>query len=687
LVEVSGEAAGRDIIAMQLAETMRETYFGWRGSITAGLQQSVREANRVLFEENRNALPGDQRTAGVSCVVLRDENLFIAQAGPAAIYLAQEGKVSRFPDVSPWLDDVSLEEMDAAPVGDRRDIDVGLFHTQVGEDTTFLLVESPPARRLAANVWPTLLSNRSAETVLDALRDADRNDDLAAVVVKLGEERVARKPAPALPGEPEVAQAPAKPSGPPIWEQVAVWWAQLRLGEHLKTAGQAIAAALLGIWVALTTFVKRMAPGQISLQPTLRKQEPTSKKPMKSQKTQREPRAYSDLVQKLLIGVAVAIPIIVAVVVLATYIQRGQDQRAELEALWLNANTYWEQAQATNDPAAVRRLLEEAERSLDQLLEQQPDHADAAALKQRIVARLDEINQVRRISWIAELSTYPANANLTRIVVEGVHVFVMDRNEGKVYHHQLDEYQQALLADTQGNVLVSKGDQVGDVLVGDLVDMTWMPAGNDRQKANLLILESGGRLIEYDPATGERVPLRLAASDLWQFPKLVGSYFGRFYLLDPSANQIWRYPPTPDGYSALPDEWLQTEIDLAGVVDMAIGNSIYLLYADGKMRKLTGGQPDTFDTTDWDRPASSPTALFTRPPEDTQWVYVADRGNSRIVQAGKDGRFRRQFRLADAHTEGGNDPLGGVTSLFVDEISGHAYFLSGQKFYLVILPD
>jgi hypothetical protein len=256
-----------------------------------------------------------------------------------------------------------------------------------------------------------------------------------------------------------------------------------------------------------------------------------------------------------------------------------------------------------------------------------------------------------------------------------------------VYHHQLDEYQQALQSDTKETVLVSRGDQIGDVLVGDLVDMVWMPAGNDRQKANLLILESGGTLIEYDPATGERLPLRLAAFELWQFPKLVGSYYGRFYLLDPAVNQIWRYPPTPDGYSAPPEEWLQAEVDMAGVVDMAIGNSIYLLYADGKMRKLTAGGPDTFDTSDWDAPPNSPTALFTRPPEDTQWVYVADRGNSRIVQSGKDGKFKRQFRLADAHTEDGSDPLGGVTSLFVDEISGHAYFLSGTKLYLAILPD
>jgi hypothetical protein len=179
----------------------------------------------------------------------------------------------------------------------------------------------------------------------------------------------------------------------------------------------------------------------------------------------------------------------------------------------------------------------------------------------------------------------------------------------------------------------------------------------------------------------------MAAYDQWQYPKLVGSYYGRFYLLDPAANHIWRYYPTPDGYSAPPDQWLQTEVDLAGAEDMAIGDSIYLLYADGKMRKLTTGSPEAFDISDWDQPPSNPTALFTRPPEDTKWVYVADRGNSRIVQSSKEGHFERQFRLADTSIEDGSDPLEGVTSLYVDEIGGHAFFLSGAKLYMVILPD
>jgi hypothetical protein len=219
-----------------------------------------------------------------------------------------------------------------------------------------------------------------------------------------------------------------------------------------------------------------------------------------------------------------------------------------------------------------------------------------------------------------------------------------------------------------------------------MVDMVWMPAGNGRLREGLVILESGGSLVDYDPTSGALIPLQLAGADAWQFPQLVGSHSGRFYLLDSTANQIWRYNPTQDGYSTPPAQWLEAEIDLAGVRDMAVGDSIFLLYADGRIEKLSTGAPDQFEISDWDTPPRGPTAIFTRPPSDTQWVYVADPGNNRIVQSSKEGSFRRQFRLAESEDGVETNVLGNVTSLFVDEIGGRAYFLSDDGLYMILLP-
>ncbi len=687
-VQVLDEAAGGRALADELALLIRQVYYGWRGSVTAGLQHAIGEANDRLFDENRNSLPGEQQTAGVSCVVLRDDDLFVAQAGPAAVYLAQEDEVTRFPERSPWLDEMPAADVDVAPLGERRDVHVDLFHAPVSAGDWFLLLDGDTARDLAPEAWAGLPDEPSLDDVLAGLEAAGRGESLSALAVKLGESQaqteMARPPAPAG------ARAPRRAAGPSIVEQARQRLGHVELGERLRALGRGIARALAAVWAALLTLIQRMVPGQTEPQQATRRQTESMAKrtqDKRGKKGREAGRAQSDLVQRLLIGIAIAIPIIVGIVVVVIVVQRGQAQRAELEALWENANLNWEQAQAASDPVAIRAYLNEAEAYLEEYLERRPEDADAIELRGQIQARLDEINRVERINWLGELKLYPADADLTRVVVEGVHVFVMDRNGGKVYHHQLDEFQQSLRPDTLETVLVSKGQQVGDTLVADLVDMTWMPTGHGRQKAALVILESGGTLLEYDPTTRELVALDVAATDQWQFPKLVGSHSGRFYLLDPTANQIWRYEPTPNDYSAAPDTWLQSEVDLLGVVDMAVGDSIFLLYADGQLRKLSLGAPDAFDISDWDSPPRNPGALFTRPPDETQGVYVADRGNSRIVQCSKTGSFQRQFRLADANVEGGRDPLSDVTSLFVDEIDGHAFFLSGQALYMIILPE
>lgn len=724
LVEVSGPATGREVLVRQMLELLRDAYSRWQGSVTAGLQQAIYAANNLLFEENRDSLPGEQRTAGISCVVLREGDLFVAQAGPAAVYVAQEGQVTRFPDISPWLDDVPLEEVDAAPLGARRDPNVALFHVQAAAGNCILLVESSLARRLPAGSLSDILLRLPAEEVLDALVSAGEGNDLSALVVQLAEEEAVG--APDRLARPSGVPASTTLTLGPVSQKLAAWWDRLDARGALRGAAGALAAGLARLGAVLLTLLRRMLPGQTSSQSaretraaTAETREPASrpgegrraKVVQQARRIQagagasgaaggvyeggsggRRPaeravaQPRSALARKLMIGAAIAIPLIVAAVVAFMYIQRAQAQRAEIDALWKKANDSWTQANAPADKATTLARLTEAQTALDQLIARRPERTDAVDLQKRVLARLDELTQVRRITWITTLKTYPSEAKLTRVVVEGGRIFVLDRNAGKVYHHQLDNLQESLVPTTADTVAVSKGTQVGSVLVADLVDMVWIPTGEGHQRGTLGILDSDGALLEYDPTTETLSPVRMAAFDTWRFPKLVGSYFGRFYVLDTSTSKIWRYMPTPDGYSSPPDDWLQTAADLAGAIDMAIGDSIYILFADGSIRRFTTGEPDKYDISDWDRPPSNPGALFTRPPDQVQSVYVADRGNSRIVQTKPEGLFEAQFRLADSSAGSDGDALSSVTSLFVDEIGGRAFFLSANKLYMIKLP-
>ncbi|MFC2037740.1 hypothetical protein ACFLYD_07240, partial [Chloroflexota bacterium] len=488
LVEVSGQAFDREAFAGQLAEVVRDAYYSQQGSVTASLQKAIREANKLLVEENRHSMPGDRQTAGISCAVLRNEDLFLAQAGPAAVYVSHEVQATRFPEISPWLDGISLEEVDAVPMGGRRDVRVDLFHLRVTDADKILLVDSYTARRVSRRAWLEILATSSVEAMREALLAVAEGGDLSALVVILG--AGASKGVPAPP--PVSSQVPVPESiSAPAQEPASQEERPLKPAQRTGTTKRALAA----FWTGVLLFLKRLVPDQPSSQQTPRRQSTIVSKSQEGKGAKRaggetKRRGRGDLLQKLLIVLAIAIPLVVAGIVAYSVIQRNRAQEAELEDLWLEAQAQWVQTQATSDPATVREMLAKAEDSLAQLLERQPDHAGALQLREKIQARLEETSQVRRVHWEGDLATYPANADLTRLVVEGAHLFVMDRKAHSVYHHELDEFQQALKPDTLDTVLVRKGDRVGNILVGDLVDMTWMPVGFGRQKAGLVILDS-----------------------------------------------------------------------------------------------------------------------------------------------------------------------------------------------------
>jgi hypothetical protein len=195
----------------------------------------------------------------------------------------------------------------------------------------------------------------------------------------------------------------------------------------------------------------------------------------------------------------------------------------------------------------------------------------------------------------------------------------------------------------------------------------------------LLVLERGG-LVEFDLAFGLSI-VPYADSTVSAGARRLDTFEGNLYLLDAAARQVWRYRPSSEGYSALPDGYFQNpRPELEQAIDMAIDGRIYVLDAGGKVYKYFGGEEAPFEMSGLPSPLSRAAAITLDPsvPNESS-LYVADADNARIAHFTPDGRFIRQIRAP-------GDEFAALEDLLVDERLGRLFVISGGRLYLANLP-
>jgi hypothetical protein len=689
IVEVAGEGMERDELCQLLLETINKEYFQAPGGITAGLRQAIKAANAQLFRENRDRPTAERMIGGVSCVALRENDAYIGQAGPALVYAAHKGELARYPETSSWLDLPPPQWVDegyVVPLGVRRDVEIDLFHCRVQPGDTIVLAETALAQIAGQDRIAKAVVYQEVDMALAYLKRLTSGRDCSALVIEIlavAEEAEAEileeEWEPVVEVESFAKRVrprrERRPVGPSALERVTTMGKTLTslLAGLLRGLGRGLMAGLAILGSGAATLFRRILPGA----------ETPERVPARRAAQARRPRAAAEAKgNRVMVALAIAIPLIVALFVGVVYLQWGKAREARFVEVVEQAEAKHALALTAPDKPTARSLLHEAQGLLTEAQTLKPEDAVAGGLQGEIQATLDEINNVVKLYWVGALQKYDdPGSNPGRVIVSGIDVYVLDRGTNRVYKYLLNEVGDGLQDMDVDPILLRKGDQRGDIVVSDLVDMVWMSIGAGRQTSNLLVLESGGALLEYDPVFG-LAALPVGDKDTWRYPQLIGSYFGNFYLLDSQSNQIFKYLPTADGgYSNPPTAWFQVDVDLAGVVDMAIDGYIYFLYADGRILKFMGGEPAPFEQTELDEPLRGPTAIFTGPDEETKFLYVADAGNRRIVQFSKEGQFIRQFRPAEA---GVFDQL---KSLHVDEIGSKFYILSGNTLYMANIPE
>jgi hypothetical protein len=377
--------------------------------------------------------------------------------------------------------------------------------------------------------------------------------------------------------------------------------------------------------------------------------------------------------------IAVLIPLAVAALVAASYTQHSTMEQYQD---WLNsASGEASQAIALKDPIERRKHWVSALNEANAALGIFPDSADARKIRDEAQRAIDQLDNVVRVNP-ALLWDFKSPGPF-RLAVQGVNLFVLDRTVQQVFQLTLNEAGDGLTDEGKPKPRAWKSQNVreeqskSDRLVGDLIDLVWMPLGGTRTRSSLTILDSGG-LLDYDLSWNLKwVALGQGPTPLGA--RAIAGFGGNLYLLDTAAGQIWRYRPQGDGYGSTPEPYFDRPLDLSNTMDLAIDGRVYLLQADNTIRKFFGGKEERFIISGLNEPLKRPVTLAVDAEARKGAVYVADAGMVRIVQLSPDGAFIRQISVT-------GDAFNGLQDLIVDESSGRLFVVSNGKLYTARVP-
>jgi hypothetical protein len=201
---------------------------------------------------------------------------------------------------------------------------------------------------------------------------------------------------------------------------------------------------------------------------------------------------------------------------------------------------------------------------------------------------------------------------------------------------------------------------------GDLKDYP-LPAGDGNalratymnDLALVLILTDQNKIVSFSPTS-----LKFAENNI-SLPEdsknvYLGTYLTYLYVIDPAANQIYRYPRADGGFGEK-TSWLKTGNKVSDISDTTIDENIWTIQ-NNQVFKFFKGQSQAFSLESSQTPVHFD-QIYTN--LDAKSLWVLDKQNGRLIEYSKtDGTIIKQYAL---------DELKNATSLVVDEKNKTAY--------------
>ena len=96
LLELGGDKQAQPALSRLVLNTIQGVYYDAAGGITGGLTEAILAAHQALVQHNA-VHPEEAQLGGVSCAVLRGEELYVGVGGPAMVLVGSPQRVDQFP--------------------------------------------------------------------------------------------------------------------------------------------------------------------------------------------------------------------------------------------------------------------------------------------------------------------------------------------------------------------------------------------------------------------------------------------------------------------------------------------------------------------------------------------------------------------------------------------------------------
>jgi hypothetical protein len=522
------------------ARLAADVYYGTPGSVTSALREAAAVVNDQLMDAGDS---GDSTQGSIMMAVLRGRDFYVAHCGRGHAVLIRPGQVTRY----------TSKEAEQRPLGTAYTPHLRYYHFLVNEADIIILTTA------SGDLWSesTLsgLSTLNPEQAVDRLVAAS-NQDLTGILARIS-------PAGGTRTFPEAAAA--------ISDPIDRVHASAQTSARYRPRGRSTEPSKLslttaGIIARATSFYHL---GLRGLSEILNRVSPGVTDPL-------HPDALS---RRMLIGIAVAVPMIIVALTAIVYSGKGKKEQFE---------EYYAEAAAMVATAQHKPLSEEARSDWEgafELLERAGAYGtspDYEFLRGQVEGSLDTLDLVVRLDFQPIVNGgFGTNADITALAASTIDVYVLDSNE-RVIHHAWGVPERGFEVDSTFKCL--GGDQDFPEM-GAPVDIVIQKEPGALGTEGVVAVDEDGTLLycapDLPPAIAQLTPPNIG----WGRIQAIDVFGDSLYVLDPSTNSVWIYEATGGLFSGIPELYFVEDVqDLSSAIDLALAqDELVVLYADGRL--------------------------------------------------------------------------------------------------------